>query len=86
VLPSRPRRRAECLRERSARLNFHPGVVPRLQRLDEPLADRQVAVEVRRMSPLSLKLERMGAEPLADTLVAALSVLARQEEAEAQGV
>jgi len=74
------------VRDRNARLNFHPGVVPRLQRLDEPLADRQVAVEVRRMSPLSLKLERVGTEPLADTLVEALSVLAREDVAEAQGV
>ncbi|MEK9509428.1 transcription-repair coupling factor [Gemmatimonadota bacterium Y43] len=63
------------VRGRTARLNFRSGVVPRLQALQRPLSDRQVTVEVRRMSPLSLALTQQGAEPLTATLIQALSVL-----------
>jgi transcription-repair coupling factor (superfamily II helicase) len=67
------------IRGRAARLNFHVGVVPRLQVLERPLRDRQVDVEVRRLSPLSLALSQIGPEPLAGTLIEALSILAEEE-------
>lgn len=63
------------VRGRTARLNFRAAVVPRLQALQRPLSDRQVTVEVRRMSPLSLALTQQGVEPLTTTLIQALSVL-----------
>ena len=63
------------IRDRSARLNFHAGVVPRLQALEKPLEDQQVLVEVRRMAPLSLALERVGARSLVSTVAEALAVL-----------
>lgn len=68
------------IRDRSARLNFHVGVVPRLQALEQPLRDRQVEVEVRRLAPLSLALSQIGPEPLARTLTEALSILAGQSQ------
>ncbi len=73
------------VRGRTARLNFRAGVVPRLQALQSPLSDRQISVEVRRMSPLSLSLGQQGVEPLTATLIQALSVLVEQhpEPAEA---
>jgi len=67
------------IRGRTARLNFHVGVVPRLQALERPLRDRQVDVEVRRLTPLSLALSQIGPEPLAGTLIEALSILAAGE-------
>ncbi|MGD2069028.1 MAG: transcription-repair coupling factor [Gemmatimonadota bacterium] len=67
------------VRDREARLTFHPGVVPQLRALDRPLEDRQVDVEVRRMAPLSLALKRVGPEPLASTLVRALTALLTSE-------
>ncbi|HSR41838.1 MAG TPA: TRCF domain-containing protein, partial [Longimicrobiales bacterium] len=67
------------VRGRTARLNFHPAVVPRLQALEGPLRDRQVDVEVRRVSPLSLSLRQLGPEPLTGTLIRALALLAEKE-------
>jgi hypothetical protein len=61
-------------------VNFHGGVVPRLQALERPLRDRQVAVEVRRLAPLSLALTQLGPEPLTGTLIRALSILAGEGE------
>ncbi len=61
--------------EGSARLNFRAGAIPRLARLSGALADRQIAVEVRRTEPLSLVLTNAGTEPLAPTLVLALDRL-----------
>jgi transcription-repair coupling factor (superfamily II helicase) len=63
------------IREKSARVNFRAEVVPRLSVLERPLRDRQVQVQVRRMAPLSLELQRIGPEPLAPTLIRALSAL-----------
>jgi transcription-repair coupling factor (superfamily II helicase) len=63
------------VRDRTARVNFRPGVVPRLQMLQGPLRDRQVEVEVRRVAPLSLALTQVGTEPLTTTLIEALTVL-----------
>ena len=61
--------------ERSARLNFRAGVVPHVAALEGPLRQRQVEVEVRRMDPLSLVLNQVGAEPLTETLMMALEAL-----------
>jgi transcription-repair coupling factor (superfamily II helicase) len=69
------------LRERSARVNFRAEVVPRLAVLERPLRDRQVQLEVRRMAPLSVELRRLGPEPLAPTLIRALSALGEQAQA-----
>ncbi len=69
------------VRGRTARLNFRAGVVPRLQALQGPLADRQVTVEVRRLAPLSLTLSQQGTEPLTTTLIQALSVLVEHRDA-----
>ena len=63
------------VRDRTARITFRPGVVPRLTTLEAPLRDRQVEVEVRRMTPLSLELRQVGPLPLTDTLVKALAAL-----------
>jgi len=63
------------VRDRSARLNFRAGVVPRVAVLDAPLRRRQVGVEVARMDPLSLVLTQVGALPLTETLVIALEAL-----------
>ena len=56
-------------------MNFGAGSVPRLALLSDALTDRQIAVEVRRTQPLSLRLVRAGVEPLLPTLVAALELL-----------
>lgn len=63
------------IQERTARINFRPGVVPRMSALDRPFRDRQVELEVRRMNPLSLALRQGGVEPLTPTLIRALSLL-----------
>ncbi|MCY4647499.1 MAG: transcription-repair coupling factor [Gammaproteobacteria bacterium] len=63
------------VRGRRARLTFRDGLVPRLTALEEPLRDRLIAVEVRRMSPLSLVLRQEGADPLTATLIRALDLL-----------
>ncbi|HWV58479.1 MAG TPA: transcription-repair coupling factor, partial [Longimicrobiales bacterium] len=65
------------VRNSDARINFRDDVAPRLAVLQHALRDRQIHVEVRRTMPLSLVLQRHGAEPLAETIVAALEVLAR---------
>ena len=59
-----------------ARVNFRDGVVPRMAMLQSAFHDRQLDVEVRRTMPLSLLLRRYGAEPILDTLVGALELLA----------
>jgi transcription-repair coupling factor (superfamily II helicase) len=69
------------LRDRSARLNFRPDVIPKLAALERPFRDRQVQVDVRRMAPLSLQLTRLGPEPLAPTLIRALSALGQAAQA-----
>jgi transcription-repair coupling factor (superfamily II helicase) len=68
------------LRGREGRVSFLPGVVPALSRLDKPLEDRQVQVEVKRMDPLSLVLRQAGAQELAGTLMEAFSALSRAQE------
>lgn len=61
--------------DRSARITFRSGVVPRMSALERPFRDRQIQVEVRRLNPLSLALKQGGVEPMAPTLVRALALL-----------
>ncbi|MEJ2203943.1 MAG: helicase-related protein [Gemmatimonadota bacterium] len=63
------------VRDKSARLSFRAGVIPRVAALEEPLARRQVEVEVRRLDPLSLVLHRIGATSMTETVMAALEAL-----------
>jgi transcription-repair coupling factor (superfamily II helicase) len=60
------------VRGNEARLTFRQGVVPRLAGLTAALDDVQLAAEVRRTVPLSLRLERLGGEDLIPALVRAL--------------
>jgi transcription-repair coupling factor (superfamily II helicase) len=55
-----------------ARLTFRQGVTPRLAGLTSALDDVQLAAEVRRTLPLSLRLIRLGGEDLIRALVRAL--------------
>lgn len=64
---------------RSARIVFTADAVPRLAVLGDAFSDRQLHVEVRRSQPLSLVLQRGGPEPLLETLIEALSLLASTE-------
>jgi len=69
------------VRGREGRINYRPGVIPRLAGLDRPFADRQIGIEIRRTDPLSLALVHDGAQPLTDTLIEALSTLAATQAA-----
>ena len=51
---------------------FAPGTQPRLTGLTSALDDVQLAAEVRRTVPLSLRLMRLGGEPIVPALVRAL--------------
>ncbi len=55
-----------------ARITFRPGTTPRLAGLTSALDDVQLAAEVRRTVPLSLRLTRLGGEPIVPALVRAL--------------
>jgi transcription-repair coupling factor (superfamily II helicase) len=55
-----------------ARLTFRPGTTPRLAGLTSALDDVQLAADVRRTVPLSLRLTRLGGEPIVPALVRAL--------------
>jgi transcription-repair coupling factor (superfamily II helicase) len=59
-----------------ARLTFRQGTAPRMAGLTRALDDVQIAAEVRRTVPLSLRLVRLGGEPLIPTLVRALRQVA----------
>ena len=67
----------------SARVTFGADVVPRMALLQNVLNDQQVEIEVRRTAPLSLVLRRRGARTIAETVVAALEVLANADRARA---
>ncbi len=71
------------VRDRSARVNFRAGVVPRVAVLQGPLRQRQVELEVRRMEPLSLVLNQVGVESLTETVMIALDALFDAKEAAA---
>jgi transcription-repair coupling factor (superfamily II helicase) len=60
-------------RGNEARLVFRAGASPRLARLTAAMDEVQFAAEVRRASPLVLRLERLGGMPLLAGLVRALS-------------
>ena len=60
----------------AGRLTFRSDANPKMAALERPLRDRQVAVGVRRMAPLSLSLTRVGPEALARTLIRALDAMA----------
>lgn len=55
-----------------ARLTFRQGAAPRLMGLTRALDDVQLAAEVRRTVPLSMRLLRLGGEALVPALVRAL--------------
>ncbi|MDQ3207829.1 MAG: transcription-repair coupling factor [Gemmatimonadota bacterium] len=55
-----------------ARLTFRAGTQPKLAGLTSALDDVQLAAEVRRTVPLSLRLVRLGGEPIVPALVRAL--------------
>ena len=59
-----------------ARLTFRPGAAPRMAGLTRALDDVQLAAEVRRTVPLSLRLLRLGGEALVPSLVRALRQVA----------
>ena len=59
-----------------ARLSFRQGAVPRLAGLTQALDQVQLAAEVRRTVPLSLRLIRLGGEPMIPALVRALRQVA----------
>ena len=59
-----------------ARLTFRQGATPRMAGLTQALDDVQLAAEVRRTVPLSLRLLRLGGEPLVPSLVRALRQVA----------
>jgi transcription-repair coupling factor (superfamily II helicase) len=59
-----------------ARLTFRQGATPRMAGLTQALDDVQLAAEVRRTVPLSLRLVRLGGEPLIPSLVRALRQVA----------
>jgi transcription-repair coupling factor (superfamily II helicase) len=59
-----------------ARLTFRSGTQPRLAGLTAALDDVQLAAEVRRTVPLSLRLLRLGGEPIVPALVRALRQVA----------
>jgi transcription-repair coupling factor (superfamily II helicase) len=59
-----------------ARLTFRPGAAPRMAGLTQALDDVQLAAEVRRTVPLSLRLLRLGGEALVPSLVRALRQVA----------
>ena len=58
-----------------ARLTFRPGRTPRLAGLTSALDDVQLAADVRRTVPLSLRLLRLGGEPIVPALVRALTAV-----------
>ncbi len=64
------------IRGNEARLTFRPGASPRMTGLTRALDDVQLAAEVRRTVPLSLRLLRLGGEALTPSLVRALRQVA----------
>jgi len=59
-----------------ARLTFREGAVPRFAGLSAALDHVQLAVDVRRTVPLSLRLTRLGGEAMVPALVRALQAVA----------
>jgi len=63
------------IRGDEARLTFREGAAPRFAGLSSALDHVQLAVEVRRMVPLALRLTRLSGESLVPALVRALEVV-----------
>ncbi len=59
-----------------ARISFRAGTTPRMARLTAALDHVQLAADVRRTVPLSLRLVRLGGEPIIPALVRALRQVA----------
>jgi transcription-repair coupling factor (superfamily II helicase) len=55
-----------------ARVTFRAGTSPRMTRLTTALDNVQLAADVRRTVPLSLRLTRLGGEAIMPALVRAL--------------
>jgi transcription-repair coupling factor (superfamily II helicase) len=64
------------VRGEEARLTFREGAAPRFAGLSAALDHVQLAVEVRRMVPLALRLTRLGGEAIVPALVRALDQVA----------
>jgi transcription-repair coupling factor (superfamily II helicase) len=64
------------VRGNEARLTFRVGTAPRMAALSAALDDVQLAADVRRTVPLSLRLERLGGEAIVPALVRALRAVA----------
>ncbi len=62
-----------------ARVTFRAGASPRMARLTSALENVQLAADVRRTVPLSLRLVRLGGEPLIPALVRALRMVAGEK-------
>ncbi|MFN8645609.1 MAG: transcription-repair coupling factor [Gemmatimonadales bacterium] len=62
-----------------ARLTFREGAAPRFAGLSAALDHVQLAVEVRRTVPLSLRLTRLGGEAMVPALVRALGLVAEKQ-------
>jgi transcription-repair coupling factor (superfamily II helicase) len=60
-----------------ARLTFRAGAAPRMAGLTSALEDVQLAADVRRTVPLSLRLTRLGGEAMIPALVRALRAVAK---------
>jgi transcription-repair coupling factor (superfamily II helicase) len=63
------------VRDRSARISFREGVVPKMSVLEGPLRQRQAFMDVMRVHPLSVELGQDGFEPIVETVMVALSAL-----------
>jgi transcription-repair coupling factor (superfamily II helicase) len=63
------------VRGTSARVSFREDVVPKMAQLEGPLRQRRARIEVRRVHPLSLRLEQEGTESITETLAVALQAL-----------
>lgn len=69
------------IRGNRARVNFLPGVAPRMSGLESSLPGQSLRIEVRRIAPLSLVLECTEPERLVSLVVCALNALAVVEAA-----
>ena len=63
------------VKDRSARVTFRNGFIPRMSVLAGPLKQRSADVEIRRMEPFSFVLHQVGGDPLLETLMVALDAL-----------
>ena len=63
-----------------ARMTFRPGASPRMARLTTALDNVQLAADVRRTVPLSLRLVRLGGEVMIPALVRALRTVSGEKQ------